>query len=348
MEKSLQQIISSANIEYYLLTTVHEHNSMPFELNLTNCQNAWKGYLHIKDLESLAKQVEMTCAEYIQLTRNALTKNKYGFEEFEYDVKECDDEHVVLFWKQTAADDVKFQLGSVTLKRAATSAKQVIDTMLQFHIVSHKSLLETIKQLEADNARLACEREKGLKLLEKCIQAKEQLELEMYNKFAVVLNAKKAKIRDLKEEIRVNSMEISKKEEGDQSDTASNHSSSGENSPMDDDFIDRSDVRTSDLHVEDSIDYISQEISLSKDDSLLLEDQRVLDNSQPQYKRRNKRPDPKTHTNLKAVLPRAVQDSKTNIKIDGDQSCLKKRSSSHSSASSTNSQNIDELLNNLA
>jgi len=346
MEKSLQQIISSANIEYYLLTTVHEHNSMPFELNLTNCQNAWKGYLHIKDLEALAKRVEMTCAEYITITRDALTKNRT--EEYEYDVKECDDQNVVLFWKQTAADDVKFQLGSITLKRAATSAKQVIDTMLQFHIVSHKSLLETIKQLEADNARLASEREKGLKLLEKCIQAKEQLELEMYNKFAVVLNAKKAKIRDLKEEIRVNSMEISKKEDGDQSDTASYNSSSSENSPMDEDYNERSDPCTSDLKLDSGLDYGNQDINLSKDESLLLEDKRLFENSQPHYKRRNKRPDPKTHTNLKAVLPRAGQDSKSSVKIDLDQSSFKKRASSNSSASSTNTQNLDDLLNNLA
>ncbi|KAJ7375588.1 DNA repair protein xrcc4 [Desmophyllum pertusum] len=53
--------------------------------------------------------------------------------------------------------------------------------------------------LRSDNARLSSERKDALKLLDKCVTAKEEMEKDLFEKFAAVLNDKKSKIRQLKE-----------------------------------------------------------------------------------------------------------------------------------------------------
>ncbi|XP_041467379.1 DNA repair protein XRCC4-like [Lytechinus variegatus] len=54
----------------------------------------------------------------------------------------------------------------------------------------------------------------GLHRLDKCVVQKEQIESDLYGKFAVILNEKKAKIRELKDRPSVESVQIDNGDEG--------------------------------------------------------------------------------------------------------------------------------------
>ncbi|CAC5383026.1 XRCC4 [Mytilus coruscus] len=88
--------------------------------------------------------------------------------------------------------------GRATLK-SSSSPTDAISSVLNYCIECAKSQQVEIATLQTDNDRLSQERVNALKRLEKCVVAKEELERDLYSKFAAILNSKKEKIRELKE-----------------------------------------------------------------------------------------------------------------------------------------------------
>ncbi|XP_071480755.1 uncharacterized protein [Diadema antillarum] len=103
----------------------------------------------------------------------------------------------VLSWKK-AVSSIKLQLGSVPLEPVASSPDAVKDILL-YSIEAATDLKSAICRLETENERLSSERAQALKRLERCVVQKEDMEADLYAKFATILNGKKAKIRELKQ-----------------------------------------------------------------------------------------------------------------------------------------------------
>ncbi|XP_061223960.1 DNA repair protein XRCC4-like, partial [Neopsephotus bourkii] len=89
-----------------------------------------------------------------------------------------------------------FRLGSLKLQKILSPAEVVKELI--------GSCLDCLGRLQAKNEHLQKENERLLscwsdaeKRLEKCVVAKEELEADLYNRFILVLNEKKAKIRNL-------------------------------------------------------------------------------------------------------------------------------------------------------
>uniref|UniRef100_A0A8C5RNP3 X-ray repair cross complementing 4 n=1 Tax=Laticauda laticaudata TaxID=8630 RepID=A0A8C5RNP3_LATLA len=89
-----------------------------------------------------------------------------------------------------------FRLGSLKLQRV-TNSPEVIRELIIY-------CLDCVKELHAKNDHLQKENERLLsnlgdmqEQLQKCVEAKEELETDLYKRFVLVLNEKKTKIRSL-------------------------------------------------------------------------------------------------------------------------------------------------------
>lgn len=101
-----------------------------------------------------------------------------------------------LAWKKhILQEDIKFQLGSVNLEPLPSPAAH--QTLLEHALQQTSALGGAVSELRQKAARLERERNTALARLEDCVSTQESLETELFAKFKLVLNDKKAKIRRL-------------------------------------------------------------------------------------------------------------------------------------------------------
>ncbi|NWW45302.1 XRCC4 protein, partial [Pedionomus torquatus] len=89
-----------------------------------------------------------------------------------------------------------FRLGSLNLQKVLAPA-EVIKELLGYCLDCLGRLQAKNEHLQNQNERLFSNWKDVEKRLEKCVEAKEELEADLYNRFILVLNEKKAKIRNL-------------------------------------------------------------------------------------------------------------------------------------------------------
>ncbi|XP_038053067.1 DNA repair protein XRCC4-like [Patiria miniata] len=184
---------------YFLQTTAKNGGKDGFDLVMTDAVNSWEGQISRQRLTQLAKKVNMSLEEFTEHTQKALTRQDMGELAFEYHFK-TDANKSEFSWKKVMSNEnIKFQLGSVALDVVEDSAESIQDLFI-FTIDNAASLRDNIRLLEGENERLSTERANALKRLEKCVGMHEEMEKELFSKFQVVLNDKKAKIRRLKQE----------------------------------------------------------------------------------------------------------------------------------------------------
>ncbi|XP_012940569.1 DNA repair protein XRCC4 [Aplysia californica] len=184
---------------FYLQTRLKDGGREGFTLTLTDGASVWDGTISEDMLDQLCKKRKMDFNTYVDQTRAAFTRQEMGDLCFEYHLSTQTPETAQLAWKKhLVADDIKFQLGNVKLHKCTEPVKKICSMMSQC-ISNNRSLQADIKALETTNERLSAERQNALKRLEKCVTAKEELELDLYSKFVAVLNSKKQRIQQLVE-----------------------------------------------------------------------------------------------------------------------------------------------------
>ncbi|XP_070565467.1 DNA repair protein XRCC4-like isoform X2 [Ptychodera flava] len=325
--------------EYFLLTTLHEEGEDGFTMALTDGSQAWTGEISIDELESLASDIKMDASEYINQTCKALTREKTGQTTFQYQVKKYKGESIEFSWKKVMdTDRIKFQLGSVVLEKASDTTETVKE-IFDFSIEKMGSLHGKISTLEADNARLSAERGKALKRLEKCVELKENMEKDLYGKFQVLVNDKKAKIRQLKEEASraaANEAEsdTDKEENTDKEDNADEDMSAEE---------------TTDEEEKKTLSKGKRKVVVSKTlagDGLVLSDDEVDTAPAPSSKRRRiRQPTQKKETPSKPSIPKIP--SKNSSTASESSVGGRRRSSSRKSSSIRTTESPDDLLGEL-
>lgn len=202
MSRSIFSKIATADGTYFLLTKLKEEGKEGIGLTLSNGRCSWIGEISEDDLDNLCIKMKMDFNRYVAQTIRALTGEKDESITFQYQTKPRKATGSIDFiWKKhVATENITFQLGTVILKEADESSSVTCD--LFSHCIDSMSQLKTkIHSLETDNERLAHDRTNANKRLEKCVVAKEELETDLYSKFAEILNCKKEKIRQLKDEI---------------------------------------------------------------------------------------------------------------------------------------------------
>ncbi|CAG5120068.1 unnamed protein product [Candidula unifasciata] len=200
---SLTEISSTSGgqgANLYLETRLKNEGKEGFILTILDGEIVWEGTISEDDLDELCAKVRMDFDTYVKETKAAFTQENVSKQSFECHFKSTA-MSAQLSWKKILAVDVKFHLGSVTLKKCPTSAVTVCQILSQC-IARSQALQAKVQSLESDNERLSIERQNALKRLDKCVTAKDQLEKDLYSKFVLVLNSKKQRIRELKEQLQ--------------------------------------------------------------------------------------------------------------------------------------------------
>uniref|UniRef100_A0A8C5RRZ1 X-ray repair cross complementing 4 n=1 Tax=Laticauda laticaudata TaxID=8630 RepID=A0A8C5RRZ1_LATLA len=140
--------------------------------------------------------MEMKQEKYVEELKKVLLCDQFS-DTYRFDIskKEINGESIHFSYEKNLKD-VTFRLGSLKLQRV-TNSPEVIRELIIY-------CLDCVKELHAKNDHLQKENERLLsnlgdmqEQLQKCVEAKEELETDLYKRFVLVLNEKKTKIRSL-------------------------------------------------------------------------------------------------------------------------------------------------------
>ncbi|XP_076614251.1 DNA repair protein XRCC4 [Chaetodon auriga] len=172
-----------------------------FQLLLTDGQDAWRGDVSEAALRVEAEELEMQVERYVQDLRQVLTGTESSTTySFSLTPSPPDHSSTVTLAYEKVQRDISFRLGSVSLEAVAEPAEAVRQVLIHSLQTGNKLEIHNHK-LEEENQRLRREQQRITADLKRYAGGKETLEAELYSRFVLVLNEKKAKIRSLQETI---------------------------------------------------------------------------------------------------------------------------------------------------
>uniref|UniRef100_UPI00398EA405 DNA repair protein XRCC4 isoform X2 n=1 Tax=Pristiophorus japonicus TaxID=55135 RepID=UPI00398EA405 len=203
MERHICRIwpLSSLDTVYYLQMSWEKDLGNGFIVTLCNGEQAWSGRVSSNQVTMEAKEAEMVREKYVDELRRALTMGEDRTKSYSFDFLKDSDKEVFHFSYEKLLQDISFKLGSVELRKVSDST-EVIKELINYVLHCNAKLRDKNEHLQQENKRLSCDRNDSLKELEKYVKAKEELEQDLYSRFILVLNEKKAKIRSLQENVK--------------------------------------------------------------------------------------------------------------------------------------------------
>ncbi|XP_026574534.1 DNA repair protein XRCC4 isoform X1 [Pseudonaja textilis] len=198
MEKKMRQLcpISDPDTTYFLQITWCKDLGMGFDLILSDGQSSWTGRVSEEKISREAADMEMKQEKYVEELKKVLLFDQFS-DTYRFDIskKEINGESIHFSYEKNLKD-VTFRLGSLKLQRVTNSPEVIRELIIH--------CLDCVKELHAKNDHLQKENERLLnnlgdmqEQLQKCVEAKEELETDLYKRFVLVLNEKKTKIRSL-------------------------------------------------------------------------------------------------------------------------------------------------------
>ena len=311
------------------LYTLVESNEHSFLIQATDGSRAWSGVLQHAALMEMAKKVKMTFEELLEVSRKALTGEKVEGMKFLYSTSLVGgEEKLELVWKKLlVSGGIKVHLGSVEMD--AHMPQLVFCHMLDHAITTMATLQVGIKDLEVEKDRLTSERNVALQRLDKCVSLKEELEQDLYGKFKLVLNEKKAKIRRLMESLEHLSNQQQQAKSAEPAATTSRNDRDETDDDTDDDMSQTPSPK-SDQPVSESAP--PPPAAMTEGISSLLTSDWQDDRTSPPVKRRKRQP---RNTDKRPEIPRVTRTLST------------RRQRRSASRNSEESMEPDELLHQL-
>ncbi|XP_041042863.1 DNA repair protein XRCC4 isoform X1 [Carcharodon carcharias] len=210
MERHVRRIwpLSAPDIVYYLQISWEKDQDLGsgFTVTVCNGEQAWSGRVSDNQVTMEAKEAEMDREKYVDELQQALTTGEETVRNYSFDFSKDNDEEVFHFSYEKLLQDISFKLGSVELRQVLDST-EVNKELISYVLRCNAELRDKNEHLQQENKRLLCERNYTLKELEKYVKAKEELEQDLYSRFILVLNEKKAKIRSLQETLKCANMQ---------------------------------------------------------------------------------------------------------------------------------------------
>lgn len=195
-------VASEPDAVYYLQVSWEEDIGSGFSLSLSDGQSAWHGKVSEDDISKESGEMEMKREKYVEELKRALTLGTKQIDTYSFDLAKDDSRAESLnFFYEKVLKDVSFRLGSARLSKVQNPAK-VIKEMIDYGLLCTAQLRAKSELLSKENERLLSDRNYVLQELEKCVTEKEQLEQDLFTRFVLVLNEKKAKIRSLQEKLK--------------------------------------------------------------------------------------------------------------------------------------------------
>ncbi|XP_008296288.1 DNA repair protein XRCC4-like isoform X2 [Stegastes partitus] len=172
-----------------------------FQCMLTDGQAAWRGAVSEALVCSEAEELEMQMERYIQDLQQALTAAESSTSyTFTLMPRPPDRSSTVTLTYEKLQKDLSFRLGSVVLEAVAEPVEAVRE-LLTHSLRRGNTLQHHNQKLQEENQRLRREQQRIAAELKRYAGGKDTLEAELYSRFVVVLNEKKAKIRSLQETV---------------------------------------------------------------------------------------------------------------------------------------------------
>lgn len=194
MERKVSRIClaSEPSISHFLQVTWEKTLGSGFVVTFTDGHSAWTGTVSASEISQEADDMAMEREKYVDELRRALTAEAGAADTYKFSFSK-ESGH---FSCDKSLKDVSFRLGSFNLDKVPNST-EVIRELICY-------CLDTIAEKQAKNEHLQKENERLLRewndvqgRFEKCVIAKEALETDLYERFILVLNEKKSKIRSL-------------------------------------------------------------------------------------------------------------------------------------------------------
>ncbi|XP_078242515.1 DNA repair protein XRCC4 isoform X3 [Pogona vitticeps] len=194
--------VSDPHTTYFLQISWQKDLDTGFEVVLSDGQAAWNGRVSKEEISKEAADMEMDLEKYVGELRKVLLFEGGHADTYNFHIsKEGMNKDYLQFSYEKNLKDVSFRLGSLMLQEVSSPAEIISK------LISH--CLDCMAGLEAKNECLQRENETLLSdlndiqgQLQKCVEAKEKLENELYQRFILVLNEKKAKIRSLNKSLK--------------------------------------------------------------------------------------------------------------------------------------------------
>jgi len=196
--KTLVKLETEGSCSTLYMLTVYEEGTLC--LTASDGNQTWNGIFSHVTLQLMANDAKLSFSSFIDQSLNALSQSVHDTLTFAYSTNINSSGDLVFAWKKHIVEEnVKFQIGSVTLHQSSTT----ISSMLEFAVENISGLKEEIGALTKKVETLKKEKSKALEKLEQCATLKEDLESDLYGKFKLVLNDKKAKIRVLTDQAKL-------------------------------------------------------------------------------------------------------------------------------------------------
>ena len=157
------------------------------------------------NLISATVQVSLDEQDFKDETVKALTRKNLGLSNFVYSSTRTGSKLELTWKKHIISDNIKFLLGSVTFDLIRNEGAS---SLLEFAVSALEEYDQEVSDLKKENHRLASERQGALARLKKCANLQQDIEKDLFGKFKVVLNEKKAKIRKVMEQLGTVSGEL--------------------------------------------------------------------------------------------------------------------------------------------
>ncbi|XP_078539378.1 DNA repair protein XRCC4 [Lissotriton helveticus] len=204
MAKNVRQIcvLSQPDKPHFLQISWEKDIGFGFAVILSDGLSAWSGKVSNEEVSKDAADMEMEREKYVDELKKALIKgtaqtSKYVFDFSKYDVE--DDCYIFSYDKNLK--DVVFRLGSLKLRNVPNPVRFVTD-LISYCLNDSAALREQNEHLQRENNRLLSDWNDMQGQLEAWVRSKEELEQDIYTRFTLVLNEKKAKIRTLQDKLK--------------------------------------------------------------------------------------------------------------------------------------------------
>ncbi|KAI5624344.1 DNA repair protein XRCC4, partial [Silurus asotus] len=195
-------IASTPEITFYLKLEWTKNLGAGFVVLLCNGVSAWSGEVSEEDVSREAQEMEMPKEKYVNDLHLILTGEGQPDQRYSFNLtpRHSGSSTLQLSYEKVQGD-MSFKFGMVELLPVPEPTK-VIKELISYGLDCSSRLQIKIQDVHKENQRLRNEQENITTEMERYIEEKETMERELYNRFVVILNGKKAKIRTLHEMIK--------------------------------------------------------------------------------------------------------------------------------------------------
>lgn len=204
MAKNVRQIcvLSQQDKPHFLQISWEKNIGFGFAVILSDGLSAWSGKVSNEEVSKDAADMEMEREKYVDELKKALTTGVEQTSKYIFDFSKDDlEDDCYVFSYDKILKDVVFRLGSLKLRNVPNPVGVVTD-LISYCLNDSAALRDQNEHLQRENNRLLSDWNDMQGQLEAWVRLKEELEQDLYTRFTLVLNEKKAKIRSLQDKLK--------------------------------------------------------------------------------------------------------------------------------------------------